>query len=294
MNNQAKLDFIGIGAQKAGSTWLFKMLNQHPDINFGGGKQIDFFNDKHPFYYKDKSRNYDKGIEWYREILNLRSDQLNGDITPEYLWDDNCAARIHEHFPNVKIIAILRDPVDRALSEYIYSNRTFHIPENFGDAIRKHQDYIEKGLYGRQLEKYFSLFPKENIKIFLYDDLCEDSAALLGNAERFLGLAEFLPDDVFEETNNAKYPRCTLVNRLLTKLQKIKTSRIGGRLWSNSAFLKARDFTIQCIKKHNLREGTKPEIDADTLNYLRDYYTEDIELLRRFISRDLSNWLAVK
>ena len=166
---EIKLDFIGIGAQKAGSTWLYKNLSQHPQVNINK-KEINFFNDKFSFYSKRFGSNYDKGLDWYKLKLNIEENQLNGEITPNYLYDSKVPKRINKHFPKIKILVVLRNPIDRAYSQFDFANKVLHVGDDFLETIEKESEFIERSLYYKQLKRYYDLFDDKQIKVlFLHE-----------------------------------------------------------------------------------------------------------------------------
>src|SRR6056297_562433 len=104
------IDFIGIGAQKAGTSSIFHFLKEHPEICTSSKKEIHFF---------DKEYNYLKGIKFYRKFFNnCSSKNIKGEFTPRYIYHPKVAQRIKKYFPDVKLIVSLRNPIERAISHY--------------------------------------------------------------------------------------------------------------------------------------------------------------------------------
>ena len=100
------LQFLGIGAQKAGTTWLFSMLSRHPDLSFPAGKEIHFWDQQH-----------DRGIDWYRNLFASDTQRLEGEITPAYaILAPELIRDCHAHFPHVRLIYLIRNPIERAWS----------------------------------------------------------------------------------------------------------------------------------------------------------------------------------
>ena len=106
-------DFLGLGVQKGGTTSLHRLLEQHPDVFLPPVKEVHYF-----------SLNYASGEAWYRsQFAGAKPDQHCGEITPYYIFHPQVAARVKEALPQAKLIVLLRDPVDRALSQYFHSRR---------------------------------------------------------------------------------------------------------------------------------------------------------------------------
>jgi len=136
-NEDFKVDFIGIGAARRGTTWIYECLKEHPQICVSKIKEVRFFSDQ---------RTYRKGMKYYQSFFNHCSgNKIKGEISPAYLWGkngENVASLIKKHFPGVKIFAVLRDPAERAYSHYHYDM------------------YIEQGLYYTKLKNILIYFPK--------------------------------------------------------------------------------------------------------------------------------------
>ncbi|HEX5852149.1 MAG TPA: sulfotransferase [Solirubrobacteraceae bacterium] len=217
------LDFIIIGAQKAGTTSLFEYLRQHPELSFPSGKESPFFSHE---------AIYERGWEDYiRKALGLADPGDKwGTATPQYmaggLWEQpnplageggyderTVPLRIHERLPDVRLIAILRDPVERARSQHRMALMNEIERRPFGQAIdellrpsslegarrepRELTGYVAWGEYGRILAGYFDVFPSEQILVLFTDDLERDPEHLLRRIYEFVGVrADFIPDNI--------------------------------------------------------------------------------------------------
>ena len=106
-----KLDFIGIGVQKSATSWVFQSLIEHPEIQAGKEKEINFFNFK-----------YQYGYHWYQNRF-FDSELLTGEFSTQYFWDKNVPERIYQFNPDIKLILCLRNPVDRAFSQHQHEIR---------------------------------------------------------------------------------------------------------------------------------------------------------------------------
>lgn len=286
-----RLDFIGIGAQKAGTTWLFKMLSQHPQININEKKEIDFFNDKRSYYSSKPVKNYEKGISWYEKQINPKENKINGEISPEYLFDGNVPIRIHKHFPQVKIIVILRNPIYRAYSQFEFANKTHYLGNSFIEVIKKHDDFIQRSLYYKQLSRYYKIFKKDQIKVLFFEDIEKNPEKLIKDVEKFLNIKEFIPKNLHEKINVTTYPRFKIINKILSKVEKIKNLKVGKKLWKNRFFHKLNKKTIRLVENINLKEKKRVDFSSKEKKYLyQKYFKEDIEKLEKLLNKDLSHW----
>jgi hypothetical protein len=203
-------DFVIIGAQKAGTTSLFRYLLEHPDVIGPAEKEVHFFDGR-----------YDRGMRWYRSRFPLRATLDRGagngrrrmtfEASPYYLAHPFVAARMHEHLPDVKLIVLLRDPVERAWSHYRDNVSRGTESEPFHDALRaeaerlepglaniargidpgsdyRNYGYVERGKYAEQLAGWFAVYPREQFLIVESRDLFEDSEATYDRVLDFVGL----------------------------------------------------------------------------------------------------------
>lgn len=201
--------FFLIGAQKAGTTFLHSLLSQHPDVQEPWRKEVSYYS----FFYW-------RGASWYRahfptQVGNPRA--ITGESSTNYIFHPLAAERIARDYPNAKIIAVLRDPVSRAVSHYQMNIARNHETLPFAEAIARegerlkgeferveadptylpdsfrYHSYQRRGMYREQLDRYERLFPKENILVFDSRRLFKTPEEVLVETERFLGLSEWVP-----------------------------------------------------------------------------------------------------
>lgn len=199
---RTKPDFIIVGAQKAGTTGLFWTLKQHSLVRGSAKKEVHFFNND-AWYSPQRLNEYHA---YFPYPFQLPHGGKVCEASPDYLFDERVAARIHAYDPNVKIIVIVRDPAERAFSGWTMYHHHFkgspsHDPNTFTEAIdlelealRKGQRsgkpgaYVERGYYARQIENYLRYFPKERIHIIESSELKSDLDATMRSTLAFIGL----------------------------------------------------------------------------------------------------------
>jgi hypothetical protein len=224
--------FLVIGAQKAGTTALYYYLAEHPRIVPSRDKEIGFFAPElfadwpeHPNHRIlctptgtsfDDSRSYRRAAAWYHGQFpwphELGRGRLTFEATPEYLYYPRAAKRIFDYDPNMKLIVLLRDPVERAFSAwnmyrsyggyrpFIYATkretRDFEsaiqaeLDELRTDEIPRDPGYVRRGLYHEQLARYFQLFDRRQILVLDSADLRTSTAAVINQVAGFLGVPE--------------------------------------------------------------------------------------------------------
>ncbi|HXK24519.1 MAG TPA: sulfotransferase domain-containing protein [Myxococcota bacterium] len=205
-------DFLILGAAKSGTTSLYRYLVQHPRIRRARRKEIRFFDREHA-----------RGPHWYRAHFPLalrgrwemlrHGEFATGEASPSYLFYPHAAARVHALVPHAKLIAILRNPIDRAWSQYRHKVRRGIEPLSFEDAIAEepertrgeweriladeryrgaalfHFGYLRRGLYAEQLERWLALYPRESLLVLRAEDLFADPNRVIRDTTDFLGLA---------------------------------------------------------------------------------------------------------
>src|SRR5712671_3244761 len=173
-----RLDFIVAGAQKSGTTALHYFLAKHPNITMGDQQEIHFFDDDRTFA---TTVDYERLHKHYPLIA---PSTIAGDCTPSYIYFKPAAERIWNYNPKIKLLILLRNPVERAFAHWNMQRYRGREPLDFFDAIREEETriagappiearrfaYLERGFYGRQIERVFKFFPREQMKVVKFED----------------------------------------------------------------------------------------------------------------------------
>jgi hypothetical protein len=184
-------DFVIIGAQKGGTSFLYHLLTRHPLVEPAARKELHFF---------DNPELFDHGAEWYRRcFLRLSAEDgqrsITGEATPYYLFDPPVAKRMAEIVPKARLIALLRNPIDRAYSHYQMQVKRGTEPRTFEEAIeRQHSSYMSRGIYVDQLLRWFEFFSKEQMLILKSEDFFERPIETLKVVLTFLDLPDWQPE----------------------------------------------------------------------------------------------------
>lgn len=290
----ASLDFIVVGAEKCGTTWLATMLKQHPQIFLPEQKELHYFNRKFVEFPDLKNYNFDKPIEWYLSFFkDADSEKIKGEICPSYLWDENAAQRIFAFDPKIKIVMILRDPVERTYSAYRFYVQRGVIHQDFKHALQKFEEHLLiRSLYYEQVKRYFALFPKQNIHVILYEDLATDSAKVLTEVEKFLGVDQYFPPNINERSYVTGTVQFSLINKLLA-MTRYYTHKFHLSFLLDVSRLAGLSGWLEQLRQKNKRVEQRTEIgqlDTPNLTWLRDHFRSDVEKLEQLISRDLTLW----
>lgn len=267
------IDFLIIGAAKSATTWLQQMLQADPAVSMPD-PELHYF-----------SRFYHKGHDWYfDQFPRTEGGKLTGEKSNSYLDTPEAAGRIKELLPHAKLIVQLRNPVDRAYSDYCMLYRRGEV----GGDIRAHlgsrgdsgNRFLVGGCYYEQLQRYRERFPESQMLVLLFEDMVADPAAQIRQVRSFLGLgAEVGQVAVTKKVKDRKQPMISprlrkAARPLKPLLRPVRNNPFFAAFWGMLA-----------------REISYPQLTAELRAQLVDFYSADVERLSNLLQRDLSNWL---
>jgi hypothetical protein len=296
-------NFLIIGAAKSGTTSLYHYLEQHPQI---------YVNGKEPGFFAYEGQSVRLGGPEDQERFNRRVVTKRGDyealfdgITTEsaygeasvcYLYIKDAAQRIQQYIPEVRLIAVLRNPIDRAFSSYLHLRRDGRESmASFAKAVQEEKvridanwdylwHYVQLGFYYKQLKQYYDLFSPSQITVFTFNEFKTNPVWVLQEIFRFLQI-----DDTFVPNMSLKYnvsgtPHSRIIHTFLAKPNWAKSTikpliPLSVRKWLGT---KATAWNMNRVK---------PEMSLATRSYLQRIYRDDILQLQSLIQKDLSTWL---
>ena len=292
-------NFLLIGAQKAGTTSLYHYLGQHPEIFMSPEKEPRFFAfEGHALDFagpgNERLRTTTTTLAAYQQLFSgVRDERAVGEASVVYLHHPRVAPAIAAAIPDAKIVAVLRNPVERAYSGFLYHSRDgYEEAVAFEEALRLEPGrlaagwypgwgYREQGFYFRHLTPYFALFPRSQIRVVLYEDLEVDPDGLVADLFGFLGVDPGFRPDTSIRWNPSGLPRSARGQRLMTgrspvkeAIKRVIPARIGHRI-------------VDRLQTANLE---RPPIRQETRADLVAGYAADIDQLEALIGRDLSAW----
>lgn len=288
MANQTLPNFLVIGTEKGGTTWLYQQLKKHPDIFLPESKELHFFN-RYSSNLADRN-NFKLGLRWYGDFFNgYNGQRAIGEVTPMYICDPEAPARIKDTLPGVKLIAVLRNPVNRAYSHYWMAKNKNHVKASFKEIIEQEEPrFIKRGLYYEQLRVYYTLFRPEEIMVVFYEEVFENPSYWMAELSDFLGI-----DGSFYNENDislhekvyqsAGYKSTALLNAKNFITQKLRRNRSTGKIID---FFK-RQGIGKILKKVNSVEKQYEKINEEDAARLRDYYSDDLKKLAILINKPL-------
>jgi hypothetical protein len=293
-------NFLIIGAQKAGTTSLYYYLKQHPEVYMSPEKETHFFSylDEEPVHGgpgRPATAIIRDLAEYRRLFAGVAGERAVGEASPSYLYNERAPQRIGAYLPEAKLVAVLRQPADRAYSNFLHCLRSGREPlADFAAALEAEDRRVEenwgplwhyrrKGYYHEQLSRYYELFEEDQIRVYLYEDLRERPEAVLADIFHFLEVDDAFVADTSERYNVSGVPRSRAARALVTRLNSV---------------LPAVKPVLQRVLPYRVRQKIKgrvfekpPGISPEVRAQLTEEYREDVEKLQGLIGRDLSGWL---
>lgn len=320
MKQIAHPNFFLIGTVKGGTTSLHRYLNQHPDIYLSPIKEVNYFS-KEDIDEKHFSKDYRHDIaldlkkyfangmstpihiahitnedDYLHLFSKVKNEKAIGEMSLSYMLYENAPKKLKATYPDAKIIAMLRNPAERAFSQYIMNLKQGKILSN--DFIQEitqddqkkikgwgaNHQYLIIGKYYEQLRRYYDLFPAEQIKIFLFDDYKIHPEKLVKDMFDFLGVDSNIDIDTSEKANEGGVPKLKKINYYLNHLGIISWAKANLPMSWRTPFKKWM---------YKTDKEVMPKMTLEERKFLIEYYREDILQLEKLIDRDLSKWLTI-
>ncbi len=287
-------NFLIIGAMKSGTTALYYYLEQHPEVYMSPVKEPNFFCSQE----QENAAGAVTHIGTYQHLFRgVSGEKAIGEASHCYLYEPRAAAEIRRYVPEAKLIAILRNPIERAYSHFLHMVRNGTEPlGDFAQALREEevgaykertfQDYIGRGLYYSQLKRYFGTFDREQVRVYLYEDLSDAPTNTVQDVFRFLEVDDSFVSDASLRRNVSGYPKYKTVDRLLTRQSRVKHA-VKIYLPARLRWRLSRAFDD--LKSRNLVEP--PPVRPEVRRQLIEVCREDVLKVQELINRDLSGWL---
>lgn len=293
-------DFLVVGTARAGTTSLYSYLLQHPQLFLPVVKEPCFFT------FADEKINYKKGkfsfaitsIEEYAKLYEKAlPDQLTGECSTPYLYLYKKTIanlkKIHNDYSSIKIIIVLRNPVDRAYSQYLWRVRDGREDLTFKEAIEQEAErmkdnysfdyfYLDRGKYYEQVKAYLKEF--KNVKIILYEDLKINVEQELINICQFLNVDKNFIFVKRNEQNSSFLPKSKVLSKLISFESKIKFRMLNYFPDNVKSSLKEQ------FRRFNSSKKEIQPLSAELRDKLNEFFKEDIRNLEKLIGRNLSIW----
>ncbi|MEM8501894.1 MAG: sulfotransferase [Cyanobacteria bacterium P01_D01_bin.1] len=294
-------NFLIFGVQKAGTTSIYSYLQQHPQVFMSPRKETEFLGRDQMQPTDNKTlltpggRKQIATIEDYQALFEGVTNEIAiGEASPNYLFlHERAVPAIQKHVPKAKLIAILRNPVERAYSDYL-----MHVREVVGnqkplaEQVKQSADSsftLLKGRYFAGIKHFLKAFGPQQVKICLYEELRQDAAALMADLYSFIGVDAEFAVDAGQRQQKASVPKNQSINQLLRTNNPVR-SAVGTLLRTVMPEEIRQQLRSRLIAANSAGKEAMPLAESDR-QLLKDYYREDILRLQGLIDRDLSAWL---
>jgi hypothetical protein len=293
-------NFIIIGAAKAGTSSVFQYMGQHPEIFTSTPKEPSFFlfdsfvpEFKGPgddAFYRTVVADPDAYAALFAKAQN---EKALGEASTNYLHDEGAARRIHKRIPDVRLIVVLRNPVERAYSHYWMYRLAGRETESFARALDQEEvrrsnnwgsgwQYGRTGCYAQHIGRFLTLFPRERLLITLYEDFERDPISFMKDLFRFLNVDESFVPSMNVRYNVSGLPKSALTRFLLSSRHPIRQTL------KNMVPKSARFHLATRLRQKYL---SKPEMPEDCKDRLREMYRTDLADLEKMLNRSLDHWI---
>lgn len=278
-----KPTFIGIGAQKCASSWLYDILADHPEAALSEKKELNFF-----------SSLYEQGYAWYeRQFPAKPGVKAIGEISPSYFNEASVPERARLYSPDLRILLSLRDPVERALSQHRHQVRVGAVvgPDfSFEKALADNPSYIEQGRYATHLSRWLAFFPENQIHVVLMEDIQTDPEETARKVYDFLSISADHRSAALHKKSNPSYAvRHRGIDSAIKTLRDV-TKRTGlAPVWKGLGRLGARRVYRRLNRKPS--EAVIPAPLPETIKHLRQVFREDTLALESILGKSFQAWL---
>ena len=266
--------FLIIGAMKAGTTSLAMWLRAHPDVFIPREKETHFFDVHH-----------ERGLDWYRaRFAEAGHRRAVGEATPGYMFKEDAFSRMAGAVPDARLMAVLRNPVDRAYSHYWHRRTNARESREFGEAVaaeiaadpaegRRWGGYLARGRYLEQLERVTERYARDALSVFLFEDLRDAQHETFAAACRFLDIDETVRPSSVGVVYTRTRPEVSRLDGALDRYDRWIPKPLG-----------------RALRARGRRPAAYPPLDPATRAILVAYFRPFNEALGRWLGRDLAAW----
>lgn len=279
-DGRMRVGALGIGVQKCMTSWIHAVAGAHPQIHASNPKEIDFFS-----YY------FDRGHRWYdRHFAGRLAGQTCFECSPSYFYDPRAPERVARYNPDMRLIVVLRDPVERAYSNHLHEVVKGHIPAvPFSQGLANNPTYVEQGRYAKHLSRWLDWFPRDRLMVLMSEDIVGDVGAAARQVYSYLGVDPSLESGVLtEKRNDSDRAKFAVLRSVL---------RTGGDGLRRAGL---EEFLIKAKKTEPFRSllrfnsvpvrGDIPPLSEDERAHLREVFAPEVERVMSLLKLQSLPW----
>ena len=285
--------FFVVGAQKSATTWLYGCLDEHPEIAVPVEKELHYFCDSKACRFCSRSR----GMDWYRAQFPVSERTLAiGELTTDYMFYPEVVHDLYQLNSQAKIVALLRNPIDRAYSAYWMWRRHNNALPEFSTMIRNadqahfQNNFIERGLYFEQLHPYVQKFGAEQVRIYVLEEVQADPELFIADLYGFLGVSStFRPKDLYHQISATKVLPGVLGQVVYKVVSPVLNAPGVRTVWRylrrNTSLKESLDRLLHAKVKTQYRR-----IEEVDRRYLKERFSQDYVALCNLMDRKIASW----
>lgn len=270
-----RVDFFIVGAQRCGTTFLSSALARLPQVAFSRVKE--------PFFFTETD-DWKANLSSYHELFAFEDSAVSGEASTHYTMTPKYRPVFRDIFqynPDAKIIYLMRNPVDRAVSLYTYYEGGVPSANRFEDAFSSDLEYVCAGMYHRQIHPYLDLFGRDNVRLIVFEDMVDDVSATLLDTAAFLGV-DVASGDFETGRENQSEDNFASSSRWIRKLYDVYGRSGVHDLLPSSV--------VELAKKYLVSTSEKPDVSASLKRRLSLFFEEDVSAMEDLLGRTLDEW----
>lgn len=273
-----KPDFVGIGAPRTGTTWLFEMLKSHPEIQIPSKKALNFFNE-----------HFDRGESWYFEQFDSFKEKVVGEISPLYFGHSHLAERLFNSVPQTKLILIVREPVERLKSHVKLINTLREKNASVEERVKELPLLLEHGLYFKHIQEILKYFSEDQLLILSNKEIGTNPKMVYGKVVEFLNVdTAIIPSRLREKVGFNITPKYKILERMRKSVHGFLTRNgMANVIW----FLKRKGLSamLRRFNSFNENSSTQKEANVEDLSGYHSFYEEDLSQFEKKFSIKLKS-----
>ena len=268
---------IGLGVEKAATTWIHRQLESHPEIATTYTKEVGYW-----------TNHYKEGPQWYsRQFNRTSSTKVYAEYTPHYIsCIESVCQRVSSHVGDAKFILALRNPYERTFSAYLDALRMGATSLPFELACTPESTFVKKSIYSDDIMIFLSYYDIKKLHVILFDDIADDPGKVITNLYKFIGVSEvYNSDQLFKKVNAGS--NVSIGSIYLKKLERL-AKRIG---LSRKHFMSiGMGDIVDRSKSYLSKKNPKPILTNENIEYLHQFFESDLLALSKILGRNFSSW----
>lgn len=268
---------IGLGVEKAATTWIHRQLESHPEIATTFTKELSYW-----------TKHFKEGPQWYsRQFNRTSSTKLFAEYTPHYIsFIETVCQRVSSQLSDVRFILALRNPYERTFSAYYDALRAGETSLPFNRACTPESTFIKKSIYSSDIKTFLNFFDIQDLHVILFEDIADHPETVITDLYKVLGVSQiYNPDQIYKKVNAGS--NASIGSLYLKKLERL--AKQVGLSRKHFMYLGIGDI-VDRSKNYLSKKNPKPSLSKEHIEYLHQFFESDLLELSKILNRDFSSW----